>query len=213
MTTPNPLRFRIDNVRASFPVLFKGEQFQGTGSFRCGVSLIIPPDHPQLAQINAAIEEAARVKWKDKAALTLKGARAKDKVCLRDGDYKSKYDGHAGNWILGANCPGGETEAECAKPSVFDKLRREYVSADRWATLNEKERQTFMHERQCPIYSGCYVSALVEFYADSRYGDGVFCKLVGIQFYGDGDAFSGGAPASADEFDTVTEGADASDFA
>ena len=196
MSTPNPLRFRLDNVRASFPVLFKGEQFQGTGSFRCGISLIIPPEHPQLAQVNAAIEEAARVKWKDKAALLLKGARAKDKVCLRDGDYKAKYDGYPGNWILGANCPGGDTEAECAKPQVFDKNR---------VLITEPAKN--------PIYSGCYVNALIEFYADSRFGDGVFCKLVGVQFFKDGDAFSGGAPASADDFQTVTEGADAADFA
>lgn len=188
-------RFRIDNVRVSFPVLFKGEQFQGTGSFRCGTSLIIPPDHPQMKQIEAAIEEAARVKFKDKAGPAMKAARAKDKVCLRDGDMKSKFDGYAGNWILSANCPGGETEAACAKPNVF--------GADRVQVTDPAKN---------PIYSGCYVNAVVEFYGDSRFGEAVNCTLSGIQFFKDGDAF-GAVAARADEFEAATEGAAAEDFA
>lgn len=194
MTTTN-LRFRLNNVRASFPVLFKGEQFQGTGNYRCGVSLIVTPDHPQLKRINAGIEEAAAMKWKDKAAVTLKSARAKDKICLRDGDLKAKYDGYQGNFILSANCQGGETEAECVKPQVYDASTKEVTEAGK-----------------NPIYSGCYVNALVEFYADSRFGDGVFCKLVGIQFAKDGDAF-GSAKANASDFEDVTDGADAEEFA
>jgi hypothetical protein len=188
-------RFLLKNVRASFPVLFKGEQFQGTGSFRCGTSLIVPPDHPQLAQINAGIEEAAALKWKDKTAVTLKGARAKDKICLRDGDIKAKYDGYEGNQILSANCQGGDTEAECVKPQVFTAARVEVTDS-----------------AKNPIYSGCYVNALIELYADSRFGDGVFCKLVGIQFDHDGDAF-GTAKAKADDFEPVSAGATADEFA
>lgn len=194
MTTPN-LRFRIDNVRVSFPVLFKGDQFQGTGSFRCGTSLIVAGDHPQLKRINAGIEEAAAAKWKDKAAVTLKAARAKDKVCLRDGDLKAKYDGYEGNWILSANCQGGETEAECIKPQVYDANT---------ILVSESGKN--------PVYSGCYANALVEFYADSRFGDGVFCKLVGIQFAKDGESF-GSASAKSSDFERVTEGADAGEFA
>lgn len=194
MTTPSNLRFRIDGVRASFPVLFKGEQFQGEGKFRCGVSLIIDPLHPQIKRINAGIDEAAALKWKDKAAATMKAVRAKDKLCLRDGDLKAKYDGYEGNLILSANCQGGDTEAECVKPQVYDAATQPVSEAGK-----------------NPIYSGCYVNALVEFYADSRFGDGVFCKLVGIQFAKDGDAF-GSAKANANDFEAMA-GADAGEFA
>lgn len=193
--TTNPLRFRLNNVRCSFPNLFKGTQFNGEGKFRCGSSLIITPDHPQLGQVNAAIEQAAKEKWKDKAAARLNGARKKGKVSLADGDDKAKYDGYAGNFILSANCKGGDTEAECDKPTVYDTARN-----------------VITEPGKCPIYSGCYVNALVEFYADDRFGDGVFCKLVGIQFHKDGDAF-GSARATADDFDDVSSGADAEEFA
>lgn len=189
------LRFLLKNVRASFPVLFKGEQYQGTGNYRCGVSLLVPPDHPQVKQINAGIDEAATLKWKDKAAVTVKAAKAKDKICLRDGDLKAKYDGYEGNLVLSANCQGGETEPECVKPQVF--------TADRVEVTDSAKN---------PIYSGCYVNALVEIYADSRFGDGVFAKLVGIQFDHDGDAF-GTAKAKADDFEAVSNGATADEFA
>lgn len=189
-------RFRIDNVRADWPNLFKGEQYNGTGKFRCGITAIIPPDHAQFKQVEAAITEAASAKWKDKATATLKAARAKDNICLRDGDIKAaKSDGYAGNFYLSANCQGGDTEAECVKPTVY--------TADRAKVMNPAES---------PIYRGCYVNVLVEFYADDRFGAGVFCKLVAVQFRKDGDAF-GSAPAKADDFEDLSEGADADDIA
>lgn len=195
MTTTNPLRFRLDNVRADWPELFKGKQFNGEGKYRCGAQLLLAPTHPQFKQVEAAIEEAAKTKWKDKAAAMLKAIRAKDGVCLRDGDLKVKAsDGYAGNFALSANCKGGDTEAECDKPTVYNAAREKVTDA-----------------KDNPIYRGCYVNAVVEFYGDDRFSAGVFCKLVGIQFRKDGDAF-GSAPARADDFEEMTEGADAGDM-
>lgn len=195
MSTQTNTRFRIDNVRVDWPELFVGKQFNGEGKFRCGATLIVEPTHKQFKQIEAAIEEAAKVKFKDKAAAVLKVARAKDNVCLRDGDLKAaKSEGYAGNFYISANCAGGDTEAACAKPTVYDGAKNKITDP-----------------AKNPIYRGCYVNALVEFYGDNRFGEGIFCKLVGIQFCRDGDAF-GSAPARADDFDDVTEGADSSDF-
>lgn len=194
-TTNNDLRFRIDDVRCDWPELFKGKQFNGEGKFRCGAQLIVGPKHPQFKAIENAIEAAAANKWKEKAAATLKAARAKDNVCFRDGDLKTKApEGYAGNFVLSANCQGGDTEAECVKPTVYN---------------GKREKVTDPQDN--PIYRGCYVNAVVEIYADDRFGAGVFCKLVGIQFRRDGDAF-GSAPARADDFEDMAEGADAADM-
>jgi hypothetical protein len=189
MSDTNNLRFRLDNVRVAFPVLFKGEQFNGEGKFRCGAQLLLAPSHPQFAQVEKAVEEAARVKWKDKAAAMLKTIKAKDKVSLRDGDSKAKLEGFAGMWVVSANCAGGETEPECKKPTVYDAARGKVTDP-----------------AKNPIYSGCYVNALVEAYADDRFGAGVFFTLVGIQFRKDGDAF-GSAQAREDDFEDVGEAA------
>ena len=62
-------------------------------------------------------------------------------------------------------------------------------------------------------YAGCYVNAVLEFWAqDNKFGKRVNATLMGVQFFRDGDAFSGGGAASDDDFDDVTSGADAGGF-
>lgn len=58
----------------------------------------------------------------------------------------------------------------------------------------------------------CYVNAVLEFWAqDNRFGKRVNATLMGVQFFRDGDAFSGGGAASDDDFDDVTTGAESGD--
>lgn len=194
-------RFRLDTVRVDWHDLFEGKQFkEGEGKFRCGAIVIVPKDHPQFKLVCAAVEEAAAVKWKDKAAAKLKSARwpspgPKDPICFKDAEHKAKdSDGYEGAFYLSANCEGNDIEAKCMKPKVF--------GADKTVITDPAEN---------PIYRGCYVNALVELYADDRYSAGVFCKLLGIQFSRDGDAF-GSAPVREDDFDNIAAGADADDM-
>jgi hypothetical protein len=190
MSNTQPIgRVMLRDVRLSFPALFEATTVAGEGKPRFGASLLVHPDHPQLAEVNAKIEAVARDKWKDKAASVLAGLRKTDKVALHDGDTKPQYDGYAGNFFISAN------SQENAPPTV--------VGADR-APLTAKSGKP---------YAGCYVNASLEFWAqDNQYGKRVNCTLRGVQFVRDGDAFSAGRPADADEFDVV-EGAEASDFA
>ena len=75
------------------------------------------------------------------------------------------------------------------------------------------DRSLVTNEADSPIYSGCYVNARVSIYCNLKAGQkGLFAGLQGTQFAKDGDSFGGGAKASADDFDEVTEGADATDF-
>ena len=68
-------------------------------------------------------------------------------------------------------------------------------------------------ERESPVYSGCYVQAVVSLYANTQPAKkGVFASLCGTMFRKDGDAFGGGRAATDDDFDAVAEGADAGDF-
>lgn len=194
-TNTNPLRFRLNRVRCDWPELFVGKQYNGAGNYRCGSTLILDGSHPQLKQVEAAIDLAAAEKWKDKAAVRLKGARMKDNVCLRDGALKAaKSEGYEGNFYVTASCKGSEIEEQCVKPDVYDAQRNKITDPK----LN-------------PIYRGCYVNALIEVYAMDQYGDQVNCKLVGIQFAADGDAF-GSAPARPDDFEDVSAGSDAGEF-
>jgi hypothetical protein len=179
------MKLVLKNVRAAFLNAFEAKAFEGGGgdpSF--GGSFLVPPTHPQVKEIDAAIEAVAKEKWGAKATETLKQLRAKDKVCFRNGDDKASYDGFDGNMYVAASSK--------TRPLVIDRDKTPLVQSDGRP------------------YSGCYVVASLEIWAqDNQYGKRVNATLKGVQFYADGDAFSGSTPASPDDFDDLSTGADA----
>ena len=75
------------------------------------------------------------------------------------------------------------------------KLRPLVVDADKSPLVAEDGKP----------YSGCYVNASVELWPqDNNYGKRVNATLMGVQFFRDGESFSGGGVASEDDFDDVT---------
>ena len=191
-TTPaTPIgRIMLKNVRLAFPSLFEATTVGGEGDPRYSAMLILPPDHPQLAEIKAKMLAVAKEKWKDKGQTMYNGAEKADKLALHDGGTKAQYDGVAGNLFVNA------AAKESARPTVINSDRTPLTAKDG------------------VIYPGCYVNASLDFWAqDNSYGKRVNAQLRGVQFLRDGDSFSAGRPADGDEFDDVTEGADAGDFA
>ena len=191
MSTNQPIgRILLKDVRLAFPNLFEPTTVNGEGKPRYSATLIIPADHPQLAEIRAKQEAVAKDKWRDKAAAILRGLEKQDKIALHDGDTKTKYDGFPGNFFISA------AAQENAAPTVIDRDR---------SPLSSKSGRP---------YPGCYVNASIELWVqDKAYGQRINAQLRGIQFYRDGDSFSAGRPADADEFEDVAEGAEAEDFA
>ena len=191
MSANQPIgRILLKDVRLAFPSLFEPTTVNGEGKPRYSATFILPAEHPQLDEIRKKIEAVAREKWKDKAASTLTSLYKTGKVALHDGDEKAQYDGFAGNFFITASAQ------ENAAPTVIDRDRSPLT------------------QRSGRPYAGCYVNASVEFWAqDNAYGKRINAQLRGVQFYKDGDSFSAGRPASSDEFEDVSEGADAEDFA
>ncbi len=183
-------KLMLRNVRVAFPQLFTAKAVNGEGEPAFSAAFLLSPKHPQIAEINKIVEAVASEKWKGKAAEVLKTLRATDKALLHNGDTKSDYDGYAGNLFINAR----------------SKTAPLVLSADR-VKLTEQDGK---------IYAGCYVYAQLEIWAqDNQFGKRVNASLKGVQFFKDGDAFAGGAPASADEFEdlsasgeTETAGAD-----
>lgn len=189
--TAQPIgRIMLKDVRLAFPKLFRAEQVNGQGDPKFGATLIIAPDHPQLEDLRKIQDAVAKDKWKEKAAAIVKTLDKQDRLAVHDGDIKSQYDGFPGNFYVSANAQ------ESAKPTVVDQARNPLA------------------ENSGKPYAGCFVNASIEIWAqDNKFGQRVNCTLRGVQFLRDGDAFSAGRPADADEFEEVTNGADASDFA
>lgn len=168
-------RIMLRNVRLAFPALFEPSSY-GEGDPAYSATLIMDP--AQADAVDKAIAGVARDKWGAKAEAQLKALRAAGKVCLRDGDEKADYDGFEGMMFIAARSK--------TRPTVVDGQRQPLTQSDG------------------RIYAGCYVNASLEVWAqDNAYGKRINCTLRGVQFVRDGEAFGGGRPASADEFDEL----------
>jgi hypothetical protein len=120
----------------------------------------------------------AEEQWGQKAKAILAQLRGQDKTCLHNGDLKAQYDGYAGMWYVSAR--------SASKPLVIDRDKK---------ILEEKDGRP---------YGGCYVNMSIDIWAqDNQYGKRINATLRGVQFVQDGDAFSGGPPATPEEFEDL----------
>jgi len=109
-----------------------------------------------------------------------KGIPAGLKTPLRDGGEKSHIDGY-GEDVMFINANNK------ARPEIRDR-----------------DGRTPLAEEDGRPYAGCYVHAILQLWAqDNKWGKRINASLLGIQFAGDGDAFSGGAKADDDDFEDL----------
>lgn len=182
----------LSNVRLSFPHLFTPQSGTDGGEPKYNATFIVDPNSPSAAALAKAVEQVAKEKWADKAAGVMAQLRKGDKVCYREsekcnqsGDVYAGFEGM--HWV---------SASDKTRPTVIDRDKSPLTSADG------------------KPYGGCYVNAIIEVWAqDNAYGKRVNASLKGVQFVKHGDAFSGGAPASADDFDVVDEPETADDLA
>jgi hypothetical protein len=183
------MKVHLKNVRLAFPRLFEPEAFEGTATYRRGALFIIRGDDTeQLEMVRKAIQAAAAEKWPDpaKRSAILAMLERKDALCLHDGVMKAGYDGFEGNFYVSANGASGKTPETAGPVTVIDQFRNPLTAASG------------------KPYAGCYVNAIIDIYAqDNSYGQRVNAALKGVQFWADGDAFGGGKPADADEFEAL----------
>jgi hypothetical protein len=178
-------RIMLKNVRIAFPIVFTPKPFRNEkdGKPRYSCKLLIRNDDPQLAQLRLIMKRVAEDQWPTKKN-KLETLTSQNKVCLHDGAKLAEdHEGFEGHHFLNCSSPGDKPP-----PKVLD--------ADR----------TELTETSGKPYSGCYVNASVELWAQNNtYGERINCQLRGVQFFRDGDAFVGGRPARIDEFEDVTE--------
>jgi hypothetical protein len=176
---------KIENVRISFPNLFEAKAINGEGEPRFSSAFVIVPGSAANAALAAAMEVVAKEKWGAKAHGILAELKAKGRVAFKEAPLSKDgevYDGFEGMFSLNASSP--------TRVAVIDRDTTPLTSADG------------------KPYGGCYVDASVDIWAqDNSWGKRINAKLRWVQFRGDGDAFSGGAPVSQDEFQAISEGA------
>ena len=177
------MKVKLTEVRIAFADIFVAKAI-GDGDPRHSARFIIKPKDPQVKEIDAAIEAVAKEKWKDKAPAILAKIIKDGNCCFQKSDYLDKngepYDGFAGMYSLGA--------ANKAKPLVIDRDKSPLTQADGRP------------------YAGCFVNAQVDIWAqDNAFGRRINASLSGVQFFKDGDAFTGGQAADPDDFDDLAD--------
>ncbi len=172
------MELKLKNVRLSFPDLFEAKAFKPGDEPKFGASFLIEKGSALHKEIDAAIMEVARSKWSAKGKAVVDGIRGNpNKFCFQDGDLKD-YDGYEGHMSLSAKSK--------SRPLIIDRDKSPLTQADG------------------KPYAGCYVNATIEIFAYTNSGNGISAGLTGIQFYRDGDAFTGGRPATPDDFDDLS---------
>ncbi len=180
-------RLTIKNVRLAFENIFAMSSV-GDSAPAYSAKFIVPKDHPQIDEIRAAVNNAAKEKWEGNAPAVLAKLTKDGKMAWVEGDYLNKngdpWDGFKGNFYLSTR-NGGDNPT---KPSVFSSNNQPIGPGE-------------------GVYGGCYVDASVDIYPQdsTQYGRRINCSLRGVRFAGKGEAFGGGQPASADEFGAPVE--------
>lgn len=176
---------KLQDVRLAFAQIWEAKPFQPGSPAKFNASFLFDPKHPAAKLIEAAIKETAKEKWADKVDAVLAQIKGiPNKFCFRNGNTKPDYDGFPGNLFISAS--------NKTRPTIIDRNRSPLTQADGRP------------------YSGCFVNAVLDVWAqDNQYGKGIQCSLLGIQFLRDGDAFSGAGVATEDDFDDLSDGADA----
>lgn len=192
-----PMKLNINNVRAAFPSYFEATSIEG-GKPTYNGKFPIDPSDPQVKVLDAAMLSVAIEKWGPD-----KGKTIFDRM-VKTGKFKNievafvhqPYTDGEGDVYAGFEDMFTLSASSAARPLIIDRDKTPLVAADGRP------------------YGGCYVNVQIELWAqDNKWGKAIRAQLKGVQFVKDGDAFSGGAPASADDFENLGEGADAGDLA
>lgn len=176
------MKVKLQNVRLAFASIFAPKTVGGAdGEARFSAAFPIEPGSKNAKALSDAIQSVASEKWGKKYEAVLAELEKKGRVCYREEPLSKDgeiYDGFEDMYSLNAS--------NKARPTVVDRDR---------TPLTEKDGRP---------YSGCYVTAIVDVWAqDNSYGKRVNATLSGLQFVRDGEAFGGSAPAKSDDFDDL----------
>ena len=172
------MKIHLKHVRLAFPELWEAKTVNGEGEPAFSATFLLPKNHPQRKEIEAAQEQVGKEKFADKWPAVKKEIAANNRFALKDGDAKSQYVGYEGNFFISAR--------NKVRPTVIDRNR---------SPLTAKDGRP---------YSGCFVNGIIELWVqDNKYGKRINASLSGVQFLKDGEPFTGGRAAAVDDFEDL----------
>lgn len=168
-------KLKLNNVRLSFPSLFKRAVFDGKdGKFEA--TLLI--DKKSQSSLVDKVETAMQAFLIEKFGSAAKIPKSLKRTCFSDGDTKD-YEGYEGQMAFKGTSNG--------RPTVINRDKTPVAEGDN------------------VMYAGCYVNAIVDFWYSDHAKGGKQClaNLLGVQFVREGESFSAAAGDCTDDFDEV----------
>lgn len=177
--TTDTTKFKLTNVRLSYPHLFKPKEGQDGGKAKYSADFIL--DKVKHKDLIERLENGiARVTLDFfKKPIKLKA----DKVCLHDGNEREDKEGYG------------------------DDVMFIVAKNDRTFPIVDKDPSIPVTEASNRIYGGCYVNAVVRLFAydHPKGGKGVSASLEAVQFVADGPSFGAARVDPEEEFSTVAD--------
>jgi hypothetical protein len=173
----NQLRLKLENVRLSYPNLFKPTAMEGGKPKFSATFLMNKKEHAALIKkIEQTIERAMLDKFQKKVPLK--------NICLHDGNEKEDKEGY-----------GDEVMYLVAKSDT-----RPAVVDQKVVTIAEEDGKIY---GGCYVNATVEIFA----YSHPTGGKGVSAQLRAVQFAKDGESFGAGPVNAEDEFEPVSDDA------
>lgn len=177
----------VQNATASFVRIIEPEVNKSfpNSPAKYSMNLILPKDHPALAEFMAEVQKLAVEKWKEHAGTILQMANGNKKLrCYGAGEEVINstsfvvYPGYAGMLYISA-------ASDKDHPPQIVKRDANGIAQ----VAHDLERQELAKR----IYSGCRVNvAISPWLQDNAGGRAVRCNLHAIEFAGDGEPLGDG---------------------
>jgi len=176
----------LSNVRLSFPHIATPQitkKDDGTEKASYNAEFIMAPNDPGFAKFWQVVNAMAVEKWKEHAQAVLQMVQTdRKKRCYGNGAEKINnktmkvYEGYDGGVFI--------TAGRDRMPQIIDAAGTPIDAANVMACQAEARK----------MYGGCYVNAAVKpWLQDNKFGKGVRCDFIAIQFARDGEPFGEGA--------------------
>jgi hypothetical protein len=178
----------LSNVRLSFPNLAQPQvqknELTGAERVSYNCELIMPQEHPGLAQFMQRYATMAQEKWKEHAQTVMQMIQTDRKLrCFGAGQEKvnsrtfQPYDGYPGMYFI----------------TVGAKNRPQMIQPD-GSPVNPDDSMAYTQLAR-KLYGGCRVNAAIRpWLQENKHGRGVRCDLIAIQFAADDKPFGESAP-------------------
>jgi len=189
-------KIKLPNVRINFARIFKAEGFQGSSeNQRYNAQFVLDADNPEhvkaVKAIRKEIDRIGSEKWGDK----WKGGKMKVLgYCLKSADESLQDEQFVTDVTV--------EDQDGNLPAYLENTYQLAASETKRPTVVNRDKSP-LTEEDGVIYDGCYVTALVGFWAqDNKFGKRINANLLGVQFKKDGDPLASGVEnVNDDDFD------------